>query len=107
MRSASTWKSVALGAALGATAGLLAFGVETGLIAHAEGMAGVHMDVQGPVAAVLRVVRPQLPALLARIALAYVAAGALFGVAAGGLASLVVPAGASRGARALACAVEL
>lgn len=92
---------------LGAAAGLLAFGVETGLILHAEGMAGVHMDVQGPVAAVLRAVRPQLPALIGRIALAYVLAGAAFGVAAGALAWLVLPAGAPRRVRALAVSAEL
>src|SRR3954470_3855595 len=100
MKRASIWTAVALGA----SAGLLAFGVETWLIARSEGLAGVHADMQGPVAAVLRAARPQLPWLLSRIALAYVVAGALAGVVAGWLAWLVVPAGAGRGARALACA---
>ncbi|HYV48887.1 MAG TPA: sulfatase-like hydrolase/transferase [Myxococcaceae bacterium] len=92
---------------LGAAAGLFAFGVETGLILHAEGMAGVNIDVQGPVAAVLRAVRPQLPALIGRIALTYAVAGAVFGVAAAALASLVLPSGAPRRARVLAVAAEL
>src|SRR4051812_50162033 len=90
-------RSMMVGVALGAAAGLLAYGVETGLIAHAEGMAGVHMDVQGPVAAVLRAVRPQLPALLARIAVVYVAAGAVFGLAAAGVGRVGVAGGGAPG----------
>jgi arylsulfatase A-like enzyme len=93
--------------ALGAVVGLLAFGVETGLILQAEGMAGVKMDVQGPVAAVLHAVRPQLPGLIGRIAVVYVVAGAVFGAAAGALAWLVLPAGAPRRVRVAAVAGEL
>ncbi|HEY8208635.1 MAG TPA: sulfatase-like hydrolase/transferase [Myxococcaceae bacterium] len=101
------WRSAVLGAALGAAAGLLAFGAETWLIARAEGLAGVHADMQGPVAAVLRAARPQLPWLLSRIAVAYVVGGALYGLLAGWFSWLVVPPRFGRGVRVLACAVEL
>src|ERR1043165_2778082 len=107
MERGSTWKSVLAGAAMGGAGGVLAFGVETWLILRAEGLAGVRMDMQGPVAAGFHAVRPQLPGLFGRIALAYVAAGVGAGVAAGWLARLVVPEAAGRGARATAVAMEL
>ena len=95
------------GAAVGGAVGVLAFVVESWLILRAEGLAGVRMDMQGPVAAVFHAVRPQLPWLFGRIALAYVAAGVGAGAAAGWLAWLVVPEAAGRGARGLAVAMEL
>ena len=76
--------SLVKGLLLGALVGLALFALEGAAIR--SGSAGLAMDTEGPFAALMRAVRPQLPALIARIALAYVLAGAVLGAAAGLLA---------------------
>lgn len=95
-------------ALIGAAAGLAVFAVETLFILRGE-TAGLEVDLQGPVAAMMRAVRPLLPGLLGRIAAVYGLAGAVAGVAAGAMARMVVRPGEvpPRRERALAFAVEL
>lgn len=81
--------SVVKGLVLGALVGLALFALEGAAVR--SGSAGLTIDTEGPFAALMRVVRPQLPALIARIALVYLLAGAVLGAAAGLLASVWTP----------------
>src|SRR5207253_1667738 len=82
--------STAKGLALGALVGPGLFALQAALIG--PGSAGLAMDnTEGPFAALFRAVRPLLPALLIRIAVVYVVAGAALGAAAGALAALWAP----------------
>lgn len=81
--------SLVKGLVLGALVGLALFALEGAAIR--SGSAGLAMDTEGPFAALMKAVRPQLPPLIARIALVYVLAGAVLGAAAGLLASLWRP----------------
>ncbi|XXF75753.1 sulfatase-like hydrolase/transferase [Myxococcaceae bacterium GXIMD 01537] len=74
-----------LRALLGAVLGLGLFLLETGLLLRA-GLVGVDIDVSGPYAALMAAVRPTVPGLLARVALAYALGGAVLGAVAGALA---------------------
>ncbi|MBX5484045.1 MAG: sulfatase-like hydrolase/transferase [Myxococcaceae bacterium] len=71
----------------GALVGLGLFAAE-GARVLGESAIGLDIDVSGPFAALIRIVRPLLLPLLARIALAYVAAGILGGLYAALLARL-------------------
>jgi arylsulfatase A-like enzyme len=95
-------------ALIGAAAGLAAFAVETLLILRGE-VAGLEVDLQGPVAAFLRAARPLLWSLVGRIAAVYALAGAGAGVLAGAMARMVTLPGEapSRRERALAFTLEL
>lgn len=81
------------GAAAGALFGLL-LGVLEGAGVLKEGAIGLSLDTQGPFAALVASVRPLLPGLLARVALAYALGGAFLGVAAAALAGLILRPGA-------------
>lgn len=72
-------------ALLGAAVALCAFAAESALIVR-SGAIGLEIDTEGPFAALMAVVRPRLPLLLSRVALAYLGAGAFLGLAAGLLA---------------------
>jgi arylsulfatase A-like enzyme len=72
-------------ALLGAGLGLGLFALETGRLLSA-GAVGVGIDVQGPYAALMTAIRPLLPGLLVRVAVAYAVAGAVLGLGAGVLA---------------------
>jgi arylsulfatase A-like enzyme len=78
------------GMAGGAGAGLALFAAEAALILRASAV-GLKMDVSGPLAALLAVVKPLLPGLVGRVAVAYLAAGAFAGLAAWLLASAWSP----------------
>lgn len=69
----------------GAAVGLGLFAAEGALVLRANAV-GLKLDVQGPLAALFAAVRPSLPWLLGRVALAYAGVGAGLGVAAWGLA---------------------
>lgn len=71
----SLFKSIIVGALWG----LVAFALEGALILRNNAI-GLNIDVKGPFAALLAVVKPQLPWLLGRVAMAYAAAGATGGV---------------------------
>jgi len=81
--------SIARGLLLGALAGLLLFVVEG--LGIRSGAPGLVMDTEGPFAALMAAVRPQLPGLLLRIALVYLVGGAVLGGVAGLLASAWSP----------------
>jgi arylsulfatase A-like enzyme len=74
--------------AAGAAFGLGLFAAESALILRSEAF-GFGIDVAGPFAALIAVVRPMLPALLARVALAYALGGALLGLASAFLVSML------------------
>ncbi len=67
--------------ALGAAVGLALFAGEG--LAIRSGAAGLNFDTEGPFAALMAAVKPQLPGLLARIALVYLLGGAVLGAVAG------------------------
>lgn len=67
--------------ALGAAVGLALFAIEG--LAIRSGAAGLNFDTEGPFAALMAAVKPQLPGLVARIALVYLLGGAVLGAAAG------------------------
>lgn len=67
--------------ALGAAVGLALFAVEG--LAIRSAAAGLNFDTEGPFAALMAAVKPQLPGLIARIALIYLLGGAVLGAAAG------------------------
>ncbi len=73
---------------VGAVTGLGFFLLEAGLILRGESV-GLRVDLRGPVAAFFGAVRPQLPGLLGRIVLLYLAGGGLLALAAAGLTSLL------------------
>jgi len=102
-KSRTIAKQLASGAVLGMSLGVAVFVLETLLILRA-GIAGVNIEVQGTLAALMSVVKPQLPILLARIAFSYVVAGLVLGVAGAALASALPLAGRSRRA---ASAIEI
>src|SRR5689334_2751735 len=64
-------------------------GVRLGLFALASwliqqsGSIGLHLETEGPYAALFAAVRPALPRLLVRVAAAYAVAGAVLGACAG------------------------
>jgi arylsulfatase A-like enzyme len=72
-------------ALLGAGLGLALFALETERLLRA-GAVGVGIDVQGPYAALMAAIRPLLPGLLMRVAVAYAVAGAVLGLGAAVLA---------------------
>ncbi|MDQ3264645.1 MAG: sulfatase-like hydrolase/transferase [Myxococcota bacterium] len=72
----------------GAVTGLGFFGLEAGLILRGESV-GLRVDLRGPLAAFFGAVRPQLPGLLGRIALLYLAGGVVLALSAVGLAWLL------------------
>ncbi|MBF5041357.1 MULTISPECIES: sulfatase-like hydrolase/transferase [Myxococcaceae] len=69
----------------GALLGLVLFLAESALLVRA-GTVGVNLDVSGPYAALMALVRPLLPPLLSRVLLAYLLGGAVLGAGAGLLA---------------------
>ncbi len=89
------------GAAAGMVVGLLLLAVEGALILR-PGAIGVGVEVQGPLLALIRATKPLLPGLLLRVAIVYIAAGALLGAMSSLLASCLpvrrrgVPGGADR-----------
>jgi arylsulfatase A-like enzyme len=74
-----------LGMGLGAGLMLGVLGAEGRWVLRANA-AGLDLDVKGPAEALFAAVRPQLPGLLARVALVYVVAGLLMGLGASALA---------------------
>lgn len=66
----------------GALLGLGVFAMEAVLLLG-RGAIGVKIDTSGPFAALMQVVRPLVPALLGRVAVVYLVAGALAGLLAG------------------------
>lgn len=70
---------------LGAALGLGLFALETGWLLRA-GMVGFGIDLEGPYAALMAAMRPLVPGLILRVAVAYAVAGAVLGWAAGALA---------------------
>lgn len=75
-------------AALGAGLGLGLFALE-GSLALRAGAIGLDLDTRGPFALVLDAIRPQLVALLSRVAVAYLVAGVALSAAAAVLAHAV------------------
>lgn len=67
---------------LGGLAGLATFALESALVFR-SGAIGVGLETEGPFAALVSAVRPELPALLARVAAAYASGGAIVGLSAG------------------------
>ena len=90
-------------ALVGLSLGAAVFVLETLLIFRA-GVAGVNIEVQGTLAALMSVVKPHLPLLLARIAISYAVAGLVLGAAGAALVSALPLAG---GARRAALAIEI
>ncbi|HEX8697406.1 MAG TPA: sulfatase, partial [Myxococcaceae bacterium] len=83
--SPETLRWLSRAALLGSGLGLALFALETERLLSA-GAVGVSIDVQGPYAALMTAIRPLLPGLLVRVALAYAVAGAVLGLGAGVLA---------------------
>jgi hypothetical protein len=82
-------RGLARGTAAGAAFGLLVFALE-GALVLGEGAIGLNLrDTQGPFAQLFAAVRPLLPGLLARVALAYLLGGAALGLFAAALAQLI------------------
>ncbi|HYX92007.1 MAG TPA: sulfatase-like hydrolase/transferase, partial [Myxococcaceae bacterium] len=79
------WSAVA-----GLALGLAAFAVEGALVLR-ESAIGFHVDVQGPLQAMLAAVRPKLLGLVGRVVLAYAAAGTALGLYAALLVRLWAP----------------
>lgn len=71
-------------AAIGLGLGLFAFALESALVMRQSAI-GLQIDVEGPFAALIAAVRPVVPGLLLRIALAYAVAGAVAGLFAGAM----------------------
>src|SRR5215831_5989324 len=71
---AARLKQIGWAGLAGAACGLTAFAAES-LLFLRDGAAGLNMKLQGTFAALLGVVRPQLPLLFLRVAIAYAAAG--------------------------------
>src|SRR5262252_5102772 len=83
------------GALVGMFLSLAVFALETLLILRG-GVAGVNIEVQGTLAALMSVVKPQLPLLFARIAISYAVAGLVLGAAGTALVSALPVAGVAR-----------
>ena len=75
--------------------GLIVFVIEGALVLR-QGAIGLNVETEGPFAALFAAVRPLLPGLLARVALAYSLGGAALGVAAVVLAGLLLSIGSGR-----------
>ncbi|MBS1151758.1 MAG: sulfatase [Myxococcaceae bacterium] len=75
--------------AAGALFGLILFAVESALVLQ-RGAIGLNIETEGPFAALLASVRPLLPGLLARVALAYALGGAALGLVAVSLGALIL-----------------
>src|SRR5260370_9758055 len=58
-----------------------------------DGAPGLNLPVQGTFAALLSVVKPQLPLLFLRVPIAYAVAGVFLGLVPAGFASLLLPPG--------------
>jgi arylsulfatase A-like enzyme len=91
---------------LGGVAGLVALLVETAIVLRTD-LGALRIDVQGPAAVILRAVKPMLPALFGKIAVAYLAAGAVAGLVAWLLGDMLLEASAGRRERWAAWALEL
>lgn len=83
-------KRLLVGAGLGGILGLIFFAIE-GAQVMGQGAIGVNIDTEGPFAALFAAVRPLLPGLLARVALAYLLGGAALGLLGAVLARLALP----------------
>ena len=94
-RSRTIAKQFASSALLGMGLGIGIFGLETVLIFRA-GIAGVNIEVEGTLAALFSVVKPQLPLLFARVAVSYAVAGLILGLAGAALASVLPVGGLAR-----------
>ena len=79
------WRAAAAGAFLG----LVVFGIE-GALVLGQGAIGLNLETEGPFAALFAAVRPLLPGLLARVALAYALGGAALGLGALTLGAMVL-----------------
>ncbi len=88
---AARLKRIALPGLTGLGCGLAIFAVES-LLMLRDGAPGLNLPVQGTFAALLSVVKPQLPLLFLRVAIAYAVAGVFLGLVAAGFASLLLPA---------------
>lgn len=87
---AARLKRIALPGLTGLGCGLAIFAVES-LLMLRDGAPGLNLPVQGTFAALLSVVKPQLPLLFLRVAIAYAVAGVFLGLVAAGFASLLLP----------------
>src|SRR5260370_37739480 len=76
---------------MGLSCGLAIFAVES-LLSFRDGAAGLGFNPKGMFAPLLSVVKPQLPSLFLRVAIAYAVAGLFLGLIAAGFASLLLPA---------------
>jgi len=81
-------RGLLFGAAAGAVIALVALAAEGALIIR-PGAAGIGVEVEGPLQALLRAVKPLLPGLLLRVAIVYVTGGAVLGALAALLASIL------------------
>lgn len=102
-RSRAIAKQFASSALVGMSLGIAVFALETALILRA-GIAGVNIEVEGTLAALFSIVKPQLPLLFARIAVSYAVAGLILGLAGAALASALAISGPVRHA---AAAIEI
>ena len=93
------------GLGAGAVLGLIVFVIE-GARVMAQGAIGLNIATEGPFAAIIAAVRPQLPLLLVRVVVAYLLGGAALGLGGLVLTAAVLGKGSSRPRWAVVFALE-